>query len=87
MGILLFLVFGLVVGLLSRALMPGRQGMSMGMTAILGIAGSLLGGFIASLLTHNRLDQFNTAGLIGSIAGSILLLVLVGGRTGKRALL
>lgn len=87
MSIILFVVFGLVVGLLARAILPGRQSMSMGMTALLGIAGSFMGGFVMSLITHSRFDEFNTAGLIGSVAGSLLLLVLVGGRSGRRAIL
>ena len=76
MGIILFLVFGFVVGLLARALLPGRQSMGLIATAGLGVAGSFLGGFLAALITHNRVADFNTAGMIGSILGAILLLVI-----------
>lgn len=83
MGIVLFIVFGLIVGLLARALVPGRQGMGWMMTAGLGIAGSFIGGFLVSLITDHRVDEFHTAGLIGSVVGAIVLL-LVAGRFARR---
>jgi uncharacterized membrane protein YeaQ/YmgE (transglycosylase-associated protein family) len=86
MGILMFIVFGLVVGLLARALMPGRQSMGLGMTTLLGIAGSFIGGFIGALLTDSRVGDFNTAGMIGSILGAMVLLLAVGGLSGRRRL-
>lgn len=85
MGILLFLVFGLVVGLLARAIMPGRQSMSWVMTMLLGVAGSFAGGFLASLVTHERVLDFNTSGLIGSVIGAVALLAVVTMTTRGRA--
>jgi uncharacterized membrane protein YeaQ/YmgE (transglycosylase-associated protein family) len=82
----MFIVFGLVVGLLARALMPGRQSMGLGMTTLLGIAGSFIGGFIGALLTDSRVGDFNTAGMIGSILGAMVLLLAVGGLSGRRRL-
>jgi uncharacterized membrane protein YeaQ/YmgE (transglycosylase-associated protein family) len=86
MGIILFLVFGLVIGLLARAIMPGTQKMGIGMTALLGVAGSFVGGFLVSLVTHNRVEDFNTAGVIGSIVGALLVLFLAGSMSGRRVL-
>ena len=83
MGLLLFIVFGFVVGLIARAIMPGRQSMGLLMTTGLGIAGSFLGGFIASLVTERRVTDLHTAGIIGSILGALALLALVG-RMGRR---
>ncbi len=85
MSIILFVVFGLVVGLLARAVMPGRQSMSWVMTAVLGVVGSFVGGFLVSLVTHNRVTDFNTAGLIGSVVGALLLLLVVGNAGPRRA--
>jgi uncharacterized membrane protein YeaQ/YmgE (transglycosylase-associated protein family) len=76
MALLMFIVFGLVVGLLARALLPGRQRMGLLATTALGIAGSFLGGFLVSLVTHHEVTEFHTAGVVGSILGAILLLVV-----------
>ena len=78
MSIILFLVFGLLVGFLARAIMPGRQAMSVPMTMVLGVVGSFVGGFLTSLVTDSKVTDFNTAGLIGSVLGAIVTLFVVG---------
>ena len=78
MGIVLFILFGFIIGLLARAIMPGDQKMGILMTTGLGVAGSFLGGFLTSLITDNRVTDFNTAGIIGSIIGALLLLFIAG---------
>jgi uncharacterized membrane protein YeaQ/YmgE (transglycosylase-associated protein family) len=79
MGIILFLVFGLVVGFIARAVMPGSQKMSLIATMLLGVVGSFIGGFIGALLTDSRVMDFNTAGIIGSIIGALIALAVAGG--------
>jgi uncharacterized membrane protein YeaQ/YmgE (transglycosylase-associated protein family) len=79
MGIILFLVFGLVVGFLARAIMPGTQKMGMLATMLLGVVGSFVGGFIGALLTDSRVLDFNTAGMIGSVVGALIALAVAGG--------
>lgn len=74
MGLLLFLVFGFVIGLLARAIMPGNQKMGLLATTALGVAGSFMGGFLASLVTKTRVMDFSTAGAIGSIIGALVVL-------------
>ena len=67
-------VFGLVIGLVARFLYPGRQPMSLLMTMLLGIAGSLLGGFISwGVGFHPEEGPFRGAGWIMSIVGAILV--------------
>jgi len=85
MTILGFLVFGLVVGLLARLVMPGRQPMGMLGTMLLGVGGSFLGGIVGNLVAGSHWDHPVTAGWIGSILGSLLLLALMGARH-RRAL-
>ena len=76
--IIWMLVTGFVIGLLARALMPGANHMGLLPTALLGIAGSFVGGFIGRLV--HRPDPgsaFHPAGFIGSIVGALILLYLV----------
>jgi uncharacterized membrane protein YeaQ/YmgE (transglycosylase-associated protein family) len=86
MGIVLFIVFGFIVGLLARAIMPGTQKMGIFGTILLGVVGSFVGGFLVSLVTHNSVTDLNTAGIIGSIVGALLVLFVVGRVGGGRAL-
>jgi uncharacterized membrane protein YeaQ/YmgE (transglycosylase-associated protein family) len=80
MSIIVFIIIGLLAGLIARALMPGRQAMGLIATALLGMAGSLLGGFVGSLLRGGDGNFFalNPAGLIMSVLGAMLVLFLVG---------
>jgi uncharacterized membrane protein YeaQ/YmgE (transglycosylase-associated protein family) len=78
MSLVLFILFGFVIGLLARAIMPGDQKMGLLMTTGLGMAGSFLGGLLTSLVTDQRVTDFNTAGVIGSIIGALLLLFIAG---------
>jgi uncharacterized membrane protein YeaQ/YmgE (transglycosylase-associated protein family) len=87
MGLLLFIVFGLVVGLLARAVMPGRQSMGLLGTALLGMVGSLVGGLLGTMISNTEPTHVHAAGLIGSIVGAFLVLAIVrmfrGGRTAR----
>ena len=78
MGLLLFLVFGFVVGLIARAVMPGEQRMGVVMTTVLGAAGSLLGGFIGSLVSGYSVADVHAAGFIGSLIGALAVLFIAG---------
>ena len=80
MHVIGFILFGLVVGLIARALMPGRQPMGFILTAILGMAGSFIGSYIGGLI-HGQGDVVETSdpyNWIGAILGSLLLLFLYG---------
>lgn len=82
MNIIGWLLFGLIVGAIAKFLMPGRDPGGWIVTILLGIAGSFVGGFLATALL-GRQDQ--TAGWIGSIVGAMALLLvyrlIVGRRT------
>lgn len=79
MGIIAFLVIGLIAGLLARAIMPGNQGMGLLATTLLGIAGSFVGGLIGSLFrSDGRIFDLHPSGLLMSVLGAMLLLFLVG---------
>jgi uncharacterized membrane protein YeaQ/YmgE (transglycosylase-associated protein family) len=74
MGILAWILFGLVVGIIAKLLMPGRDPGGFIITILLGIAGAVLGGFIGRAMGFYGPDQ--AAGWIVSILGAMLLLFL-----------
>jgi uncharacterized membrane protein YeaQ/YmgE (transglycosylase-associated protein family) len=74
MGILSWIVFGLVVGIIAKLVTPGRDPGGFIVTMLLGIAGALLGGFIGRAMGFYGPNE--AAGWLMSIAGAILLLVL-----------
>ncbi len=84
--ILILLVFGLVFGLLARALVPGNDSMSLVQTWALGVGGSLLGGFLGAVIFGFDSDDgaLQAGGIVGSIIGSILLLLIVRLVTSRR---
>ena len=65
--------------------MPGKQGMGLVMTGLLGIVGSFVGGFVGSLLTGASVLEFNTSGLIGSVLGALAVLAVLGFAGRRRA--
>jgi uncharacterized membrane protein YeaQ/YmgE (transglycosylase-associated protein family) len=83
--ILYLLLVGLIAGFLARAIVPGRDAMTVGQTILLGIVGSFVGGFLGWVLFGADADQgaLQPSGLIGSIIGAVVALLVwrrVGGR-------
>ena len=70
-----FVVFGLVVGILARLLVPGRQHLSVWMTLLLGLIGSVVGGVIANALGTGDILELNLLGAIVAIAAAVVLIV------------
>jgi uncharacterized membrane protein YeaQ/YmgE (transglycosylase-associated protein family) len=77
--IVVLVVIGLIVGLIARLLVPGRDNIGLLGTILLGIAGSFVGGFLLELIEYHKLeiDQFRTVGILGSIIGAVIILVLL----------
>ncbi len=75
MGIVAWLVIGLLAGLIGRALVPGRDSMGIGATLVLGLIGSLIGGFLGNLLFDGNLD-LEAAGIVGSVVGAVVALLI-----------
>ena len=80
MEIIGFIIFGLIVGLLARFLLPGRDPLGIIGTILLGMAGSFVGGFLAKALFNDN----DGVGYIGAIIGAMLLLLLYRAVTGRR---
>lgn len=74
MGILAWILFGLVIGVIAKLLMPGRDPGGFIITILLGIAGALVGGFIGRAMGFY--GQGQSAGWLMSILGAVILLAL-----------
>jgi len=73
LNVISWLVFGLIVGAIARFLMPGRQDLTWLATALLGIAGSLVGGVVSWLILGGQQGTINAAGWVMSILGAIVV--------------
>jgi uncharacterized membrane protein YeaQ/YmgE (transglycosylase-associated protein family) len=82
MSIIGWLFFGLVVGIVGKLLMPGRDPGGFILTILLGIAGALLGGFIGRAL--GLYGEGEPAGFLMAVVGSIVLLVIYRLIVGRR---
>ncbi len=83
MTIIGFVIFGLVVGLLARALMPGRDSMGLGMTLVLGVIGAVAAGWIGR--SFGWYGENDAAGFVSSTIGAIIVLAIYNAVVRKRA--
>ena len=84
MAIIGFLVFGLVVGAIARLIKPGKQRLSLLMTLLLGVVGSLIGGIVASALGTGNIFELNLLGAIVAIVAAFLLIGVAENMSGKK---
>ncbi len=86
MGIIAFIILGLLAGIIAKALLPGDDPGGFIVTAIIGIVGALLGGFIAgALFDADPLDEFfDISTWLTAIVGAIVLLVIYRAVMGRR---
>jgi len=84
MGILGWILFGLVIGALAKLVMPGKDPGGIIVTILLGIVGALLGGFLGRAL--GLYNEGEPAGFIGAMVGAILVLAIYRMATGRRRL-
>lgn len=85
MGIIAFIILGLLAGIIAKALLPGDDPGGFIVTAIIGIVGALLGGFLAAaLFDADPLDEFfDISTWLTAIAGSIILLLIYRAVSGR----
>jgi len=85
-GIIAFIILGLLAGAIAKALLPGDDPGGFIVTAIIGIAGALIGGFLAgAIFDADPLDDFfDISTWLTAIVGSIILLVIYRAVTGRR---
>ena len=85
-GFIVFLiVIGLIGGFVARAVVPGRDAMSVGGTLLLGIVGSFVGGFLGYVLfgEDGNDGAFQASGIIGSVIGAIVALLVYRAANGR----
>ena len=82
MGILAFLILGLIAGAIAKAILPGTQGGGWIITLVLGVVGAILGGWIGSLIFGGGLgDFFDLRTWLLSILGAVIVLGIFGAVT------
>jgi uncharacterized membrane protein YeaQ/YmgE (transglycosylase-associated protein family) len=74
MGVIAWLVLGLIAGAIGKALMPGRDPGGLVVTMIIGIVGSFIGGFVGNLILGHGLNGFSMWSILLSILGALVLL-------------
>ncbi len=75
-GILSWIILGLIVGILAKWIMPGKDGGGFIMTVVLGIVGAFVGGYISSLLGMGTVDGFNIGSIVIAVLGAIIVLAV-----------
>lgn len=86
MGFFSFLLLGLIAGALAKLILPGKQGGGWFVTLLLGVVGAILGGWLGGLIFNVNLQGFfNLSTWLLAIGGSILVLLIYGLLTGRRA--
>ena len=75
MGILLWIVFGLIAGAVAKLLMPGRDPGGWIVTILLGIGGAVIGGMLSTAFGFGAINGFDLRSLLIAIGGSLVLLI------------
>ena len=76
MGILSWIILGLIVGIIAKVIMPGKDPGGFIITIILGIAGAFIGGFIASRIGFGTVTGFDLRSLLIAVGGAVILLIV-----------
>jgi len=76
MGIISWIILGLVVGVIAKFLMPGKDPGGIFITILLGVAGAIGGGYISSVIGFGRVTGFDLRSLIIAVCGSLVLLII-----------
>ena len=81
--ILGLILVGLVIGVLARLIVPGKQRLSMLATLLLGVVGAIIGGFLASLVGMGAITELNFVGFVLAVVAAVLLIGVAEGISGR----
>ena len=84
MGILSWIILGLVAGAIAKALHPGKDPQGCIVTMIIGIVGAVVGGWIATMLGWGTVDGFNLYSILVAVGGAVLALAIYTAITRRR---
>ncbi|MDX2464873.1 MAG: GlsB/YeaQ/YmgE family stress response membrane protein [Porticoccus sp.] len=76
MGILSWIVLGLIAGILAKMFMPGKDGGGFIVTALLGVAGAFVGGWVGSFLGLGSTGSFSLGSIATATVGALVLLII-----------
>ena len=79
-----FIIAGLIIGALARLVKPGKQNLSLLWTLLLGLAGSVIGGLIASVIGTGGIFELNILGFVLAVVAAVLLIGVAEGMTAKK---
>ncbi|EYT50998.1 GlsB/YeaQ/YmgE family stress response membrane protein [Brachybacterium muris] len=82
-AIISWIIIGAIIGLIARAIMPGKQSMSLGLTIVLGVIGAIVGGFIGGLLGGKGIsgvmnDPWSIGTILLAVVGALIVMVIYG---------
>jgi uncharacterized membrane protein YeaQ/YmgE (transglycosylase-associated protein family) len=76
-NIISFIFLGLIAGAVARLLVPGKDSLGLARTAVLGMIGSFVGGFLGYLLGHDKAEGgLQASGVFGSVIGAVIVLLV-----------
>ena len=76
MGILSWIIFGLIAGIIAKWIMPGKENVGIIITIILGIVGAVVGGYISTFFGFGKVDGFNFGSFVVAVIGAIVVLYI-----------
>ncbi|GHE19510.1 GlsB/YeaQ/YmgE family stress response membrane protein [Halomonas urumqiensis] len=76
MGIISWIVFGLIAGILAKLIMPGKDGGGFIITTVLGIIGAVVGGWISTFFGMGGVDGFNIGSMVVAVVGALVVLFI-----------
>jgi len=83
MGIIGFLIAGLIIGALARLVKPGEQNLSLLVTLLLGVVGSIIGGLVANMLGTGGIMELNVIGFVVAVIAAVLLIGIAEGMSSR----